>query len=239
MSDETRIYFAAVNTTNLCEAFVGLHVLESFADVRRLMDRYRPLFKSMALDSGAFTEMNTGEAIDLGEYIAFCHQHGAFYDFVASLDSITGGPDVNVRNWREMRDRGVQAVPTFHQGEPFSLLEDYCRETKMLGLGFQRPITNAREWLSECFNRIPRDVLVHGWGMTSYTDFPFYSVDSRTWFFEMRALMSVEGQGSSTIQCLTPSELLGLVVKRYLRLPLRAKWNGKDSGAQLSLLESA
>ncbi len=230
-----RIYFAAVNTSNLCESFKGEHVLESFADVRGLMDRYRPLFKSMALDSGAFSEMNSGKPIDLEEFIDFCHAHCGFYDFIASLDSIKGGIEVNVANWQQMLARGIKAIPTFHQGEPWSLLTDYCAEAPMIGLGFQRPIQNAREWLTECFTRIPSATLVHGWGMTNYTDLPFYSVDSRTWFFEVRALLAVQGQGAAAMACLTTAELIEIVKKKYLRLPARVAWGGSKAKPQLNL----
>lgn len=228
--NEPLVYFAGVNQSHWCDSFAGLRVLESFADVRALMDRYRPTFKSMALDSGAYTEMTTGEPIDLGELIEFCHEHGRFYDWIASLDSITGGVEVNVSNWQEMRRRGVHAIPTFHQGEPLSLLRDYCAETKMLGLGFQRPIDNARPWLDSCFAEIPADILVHGWAMTSYTDYPFYSVDSRTWFFEVRALMGVQGQGADALNCLTPRELVEIVQKKYLRGAKRVRWQGARPG---------
>lgn len=230
MRDAPRIYFAGVNQNFWCDNFAGLHVLETFADVRPGIDRYRPTFASMALDSGAFTEMTTGRPIDLGAYVEFCHQHGAFYEFIASLDSIDGGVDRNLANWREMLDRGVHAIPTFHQGEPLSVLSDYCASAKMIGLGFQRPIRDARVWLESCWARIPSDVLVHGWAMTNYTDLPFYSVDSRTWFFELRALLGVQGQGADALNCLTPRELLEIVQKKYLRAAKRVRWQGELTG---------
>jgi hypothetical protein len=221
------VYFAGVNQHQWCQAFRGEHVLESFADVQKLMDRYRPLFASMVLDSGAFSEMTTGKAIDLGRYADFCHEHGAFYRWVASLDSITGGVDANIDNWQALEKRGVSSVPTFHQGEPWSLLTDYCKAAPRVGLGFQRPIENARSWLDECFSRIPEGHKVHGWAMTSYTDYPFESVDSRTWMFELRALMAVEGQGADALRCLTPGELLDIVTKKNERLPRAERWSGR------------
>lgn len=236
-----RIYFAGVAQHFWCDAFANHRVLESFADVQPLMDRYRPTFKSMCLDSGAYTEFTTGKAIDLEAYIDFCQSHGKAYDFIASLDSIMGGVEVNIKNWWEMKQRGVYAIPTFHQGEPMSVLADYCEDVTMIGLGFQRPIKNAREWLDECFSVIPEKVLVHGWAMTSFTDYPFYSVDSRTWFHELRGLMSVEGQGAEAMKCLTQRELLDIVVKKYLRLPIRERWgiSSKADDGQLSLLTEA
>lgn len=231
-----RVYFAGVNQTHFCEQFKGHHVLESFADVRPLLDRYRPTFASMVLDSGAFTEMTTGKAVDLGEYIEFCQEHGAAYEWIASLDAIKGGAEKSVANWEAMKARGVDAMPTFHQGEPWSLLEDYCKATDRLGLGFQRPIKDARPWLEDCFARIPDRVRVHGWAMTNYTDFPFASVDSTTWLWELRALLGVEGQGADAIQCLTVGELIEIVQRKYLRLPKRQAWQGRKRVEQLSLL---
>lgn len=234
-----RIYFAGVAQHSWCDWFGGLHVLESFADVQGLMDRYRPTFASMCLDSGAFTEMTTGKPIDLGAYADFCLQHGHFYDFVASLDSIRGGVAANLANWQALKDRGVAAVPTFHQGEPMSLLRDYVASAPHIGLGFQRPIENARAWLDECFGHISAGTRVHGWGMTSYTDYPFHSVDSRTWFHEARALLSVEGQGAEALRCLTQRELLEIVQKKYLRLSKRRRWEGERPAVQGNLFGEA
>lgn len=226
------VYFAGVNTNPFCDAFAGLHVLESFADSPRLLDRHRPNFASMCLDSGAYSVMTTGVHIDLNDYIAFAKQHGAFYDFVASLDSIEGGVRKNIENWRAMRLAGVDAMPTFHSGEPIDLLKKYCEHSGRVGLGMQRPggkfPPNAvvRAFLRECFAVIPPTVKVHGWGMTNYTDFPFWSVDSTTWLWEYKALLGVHGQGSEVIACLTPNEIVQIVQKKYLRFGKRQLWEG-------------
>lgn len=230
----TRVYFAGVNQSHFCEAFAGLDVLESFADIRPVMDRYRPTFASMVLDCGAYTELTSGKPIDLGSYSDFCLEHGAGYEWVASLDSIGGGPAANVANWQAMLARGVHgAMPTFHQGEPLELLRDYCRETKRIGLGFQRPIKSAREWLASCFAVIPPGVQVHGWAMTAYTDLPFASVDSTTWLWEMKALQGAHGQGAEALRCLTTGELIAIVQKKYQRQAKRARWEGKPQQADL------
>jgi hypothetical protein len=232
------VYFAGVNQHHFCEAFRGLHVLESFADVRVLMDRYRPTFASMILDSGAYSVLSTGKPIDLGAYADFALTHHAGYRWVASLDSIDGGPDANIKNWEALKARGVDAVPTYHQGEPLSLLRDYCKSSPRVGLGFQRPIQHARRFLMEVFENVPAGHKIHGWAMTSYTDFPFESVDSQTWQFEVRALMAHAGQGSEALRCLTLRELIDIVQRKYERLPKQLRWELPDP-SQLSLLEVA
>ncbi len=218
-----RIYFAGVNQHNFCETFRGFHVLESFADVRSLLDRYRPLFASMILDSGAFSAMNSGRTIVLEEYAEFALKHRAAYNWCASLDSIDGGVDANLANWSRLHALGLKTVPTFHQGEPWELLKAYLGVTDRIGLGFQRPIVNAREWLTECFTHIPAGFKVHGWAMTNYTDLPFYSVDSTSWLFDMKGLLSVKGntQGMDALACLTQREILEIIQKKYERGPRR------------------
>jgi hypothetical protein len=236
-----RIYFAGVNTNPLCEAFAGLHVLESFADIRGLMDRHRPGFASMCLDSGAYSVMSSGVTIDLREYIAFAKRHGGAYDFVASLDAITGGVKENFDNLNAMRAAGIDAMPTFHSGESLEVLKVYCKASSRLGIGMKRPngkfppAPEVRKFLSDCFAVIPPTVKVHGWGMTSFTDFPFWSVDSTTWLWEARALMALSvrnqadglaGQGAEALACLTPTELIQIVQKKHLRFAKRQTWEG-------------
>lgn len=233
------VYFAGVNQTHFCERFVGRHVLETFTDSRPLYGRYRATFAGMALDCGAFSELRTGVPVDLGEYAAFCEEHGAFYEWVASVDSIRGGAEENVRNWRTLVDRGIDAMPTFHQGEPISLIREYCSRTDRLGLGFQRPIQNERPFLDEAFNHIPPHVKVHGWAMTNYTaDYPFASVDSTSWLHELKALrVSQTTQQGEPFAHLTDGELIEIIQKRYDRLPRMKKWGVRVVARQLGLLK--
>jgi hypothetical protein len=236
------IYFAGVNTNPVCEAFAGLHVLESFADIRNLLDRHRPLFKSMCLDSGAYSVMTTGKSVSLREYIKFAKAHGGFYDFVASLDSIGGSAEENLVNLEKMRDAGIDAMPTYHSGEPVELLRKYCASSSRVGLGVVRPngkmppSASVREFLKSSFAEIPASVRVHGWGMTNYTNFPFHSVDSTTWLWEVKALLSTKGQGAEALACLTPRECIEIVQKKYLRYGKRQAWGDFNESNNLENL---
>lgn len=227
-----KVYFAGVTTNPLADAFHGFDVLESFANAPPLLNRHRPLFRSMCLDSGAYSVMHAGLHIDLQDYIGFAKQHGAAYDFVASLDDIEGGPDKNLENLKAMYAHEIDAMPTYHSGEPLSLLRWYCQRVPRLGLGMRRPTglmppaREVREFLRGAFACIPPTVKVHGWGMTDYIDFPFDSVDSTTWMWEMKALLAVKGQGAEAVQCLTPSEIIAIVQKKYLRQARRQLWEG-------------
>jgi hypothetical protein len=221
----------------------GCHVLESFAIKARepWMVRYRPTFAGMMLDSGAYSVMSTGATVDLDAYIAYAVEHGRAYDIIVSLDVISGDVTERVkqglRNWRRMRDAGLDPLPVFHQGEPWSVLMDLA-STGKVGLGFQRPIACADEWLDGCFTHIPEGTRVHGFAMANekYTGrYPFHSVDSATWVYELKALSALKGQGSDVLQYMTQAELLRLVVLKYQRLPMASAWAGRQ---QLPLLSA-
>ena len=231
------VYFAGVNQIHFCEAFRGRHILESFADQRPLFGRYRATFAGVGLDCGAFSD----KSIDIGAYAAFVHEHGEFYDWVASLDSIRGGVSENLSNWQDLRDRGINAMPTFHQGEPIAILRAYCEQSARVALGFQRPIQNARAFLDEAFSNIPPHVKVHGWAMTNYTArYPFASVDSTSWLHELKALRATQTtQQGEPFAHLTDGELIDIIQKRYDRLPRMKLWQARPYSKQLGLLKES
>jgi hypothetical protein len=196
------------------------------------------------LDSGAYSEMTSGKPVDLGAYIAFAVEHGAAYDEIVNLDVISGAVaervDRGKRNLQAMRDAGIDALPVFHQGEPWSVLEEVAACGKV-GLGFQRPIRCADDFLSMCFERL-NGVRVHGFAMANerYTGrYPFASVDSATWLHELMALSALKGQGSDVLRYLTQGELLRLVIKKYERLPMASAWAGRSQGGLFDLPEAS
>ena len=243
-----RVYLAGPAQHSLCSWLDGHHVLESFANHlggdpdfkdkdNGNLARYRLTFASMALDSGAYSNMTAEKRgskapVTLGRYIEFAQRHGQFYDWSAVMDDITGGAEGNRRNWMKCRDAGIpRLMPVFHQGEPFSLLEEYCAGSDFVGLGFQRPIQNEAAWLDACFSRIPEGKWVHGFAMTNYLRWPFKSADSKTWLHEVLAMESESGQGRSALAYLTKRELTELVVKKYQRQWKQDLWRGTFGSA--------
>lgn len=241
-----KVFLATPGTQMHAEMMAGCNVLESFAlfATSPWMVRYRPTFMSLMLDSGAYSEMTRGKAVDLEAYIAYVQQHGAAYDIIANLDVISGDVkervDAGMRNLQRMRDAKIDALPVFHQGEPWSVLTDLASCGKV-GLGFQRPIKCGEEFLSECFSRLPAKTLVHGFAMANekFTGrYPFTSVDTATWVHELRALSAIKDQASDVLQYLTQGELLRLVLKKYERLPMATSWAGKEQGSLFDLIEN-
>lgn len=140
------IYFALGRADRLvCEHLIGQPVLESFAYQCSHFARYRPTWRSAFLDSGAFTELTQGVAIDLGAYIDFCLEHGAMYERIANLDDIRGDVARSQANHHRMLDAGIRALPVFHQGEAWSVLDEVVSSApdRFIGVGFQRPIRDA------------------------------------------------------------------------------------------------
>lgn len=236
------IYFAGPAQHSLCSWMDGHHVLESFANLiddgeDGNLSRYRLTFKSMALDSGAYSNMTARRAgkpdkVTMEGYIAFAKAHGEFYDWCASYDDIEGGAPGNLRNWVACSAAGVpRLMPVFHQGEPWSLLEEYCAASPYVGLGFQRPIKDDAAWLDGCFARIPERAWVHGFAMTSYLRWPFRSVDSKTWLHELLDLMQTSGQGRKALRFLTQPEMLQIVLKKYQREWRDDRWRGTFGAA--------
>lgn len=236
------IYFAGPAQHSLCSWMDGQHVLESFANLiddgdEGNLSRYRLTFASMALDPGAYSNLTAakhgrGPLVTIDGYIEHARAHGEFYDWCASFDDITGGADGNRRNWERCMAAGIpRLMPVFHQGEPWSLLEEYCSASNFVGLGFQRPIQDDVTWLDACFSRIPSHVWVHGFAMTSYLRWPFRSVDSKTWLHEVLALMQTSGQGRSALRFLTQPEMLQIVLKKYQREWRLDRWRGTFGAA--------
>lgn len=231
------VYLASPSNQMQADSLAGCYVLESFGlyAEAQWMTRFRPTFAGIMLDSGAYSVMSKGKKIDVQEYISYCKQHGAVYDKIVNLDVISGGVTERVdggkANLQLMRDAGIDALPVFHQGEPWSVLEELASSGKV-GLGFQRPIRCADEFLDECFSIIPSSTKVHGFAMTNadYTGrYPFDSVDSATIWYEYQALLSLSGQGSDVMQYQTPRELVEIILRKYHRLPMATAWRGKTS----------
>lgn len=246
------IYFAGPAQHSLCSWFAGHHVLESYANLIDKkkdpatgltysedgnLSRYRHTFRSMALDPGAFSNM-TAEArgqkplVTIEGYIKHAVAHGEFYDFCASFDDIRGGAKGNRKNWMRCMDAGIpRLMPVFHQGEPWSLLDEYCAASKYVGLGMQRPFRDTDQFLDGAFSRIKEGIWVHIFAGTSFLSYPATSVDSTTWKSEMLALMKTSGQGRTALRYLTQPEMLDIVLKSYPRRLKEARWAGPLVGA--------
>lgn len=162
------------------------------------------LYEGVMLDSGAFTAAFTEDTIDIEKYIDYCTSN--HYDFIIGLDEIPYDPKEGLRaelfdksarntyiNCNYMVRKGINVIPTFHQGEDFDYLRRYCDEYPIVSLGVSSKRLSALPFqlqhLDTCFNIIPKECKVHGLAITDFKlplIYPFYSVDSNTWQREAR-----------------------------------------------------
>lgn len=146
-------------------------------------------FRDWVLDSGAFSAHNSGATIHLDEYIEFCQQslidHAKLSEIFA-LDVI-GDWRESVHNTERMWAAGIEAIPTYHYGEPTDLLVSLCRDYPKVALGGAVGLAMPTKlaWAKQCFSRT-WPCKLHGFGFASeqyIMQLPFHSVDSSTWMF--------------------------------------------------------
>ena len=231
-----RVYLGtAADAVVRVEALRGAPILETFA--YPLAPKWRGHFKEVYLDSGAFTAWKQGGGVDVEAYI----DHALANDYVAvAADlSVTARPEDTLRHAERMGALGLPAVPAFHQGEPWDVLDYIAANYSYIGVGCTESSAQSSSvdrWLRSVFERVCKDgrptVRVHGYRLVSYAGkYPFYSVDSTSWS---------NGNGVSIeriqrqLPWLTPLESAKVVLAYYDRLPRCSRM--KDHAEQGFLL---
>ena len=194
----------------------GMPVLVSFAAQSKWLKRsWMTSFGSLLLDSGAFSEMNSGKKVDLMAYIDWAQQY-SFADAWAGLDSITGNWRQSMANYRAPGAWG--SFPTFHDSDPPELLSELIkmaqeRKSKWIGIGLVPPRGGKEIFMKETLEQIPDDLHVHAWACGMYTYFTrIDSTDSTNWFRDSFKLSK-----DPLTSHLTPAECLKIVLLRYER----------------------
>jgi hypothetical protein len=220
-----RVYLASPSNQMQTAMLNGMPVLMSYASYYPWLDQWLPSFDSLLIDSGAFSEMNTGKKIDLNAYADWASSI-EWADAWAGLDDINGDWERSLRNYE------AGGFPTFHDTDPPELLDELIPISldrgKWLGIGLKPPRGGKEEWLKETLSRIPREIHVHGFALRAYTHLPrLDSVDSTNWLLDSMKLRR-------DIPWLTLAEAVQLIVKRYKR------WTRtmpeKEESTQLNLL---
>ena len=204
-------YLASPNSQVQAASVGGMPVLLSCAIYAPWMDKYQASFDRVLIDSGAYSELNSGKVVDLDQYVDFAARFDGRADAIAGLDDIRGDWRRSLRNY----ERG--GFPTFHDTDPEELLPDLIDISRerggWLGVGVLPPRQGKRDWLQRTLERIPDDIHVHGWALRLYRDEPrLDSVDSTNWWRDGMKLRTLPDT-----KHLTYSECLDVVVKRYQR----------------------
>lgn len=205
------VYLASPNTQQQAGHCEEMNVLLSFAIFGKWMWQYQPSFRRVLIDSGAFSEMNSGKAIDIEAYKDWSHLWKPRAEAIAGLDDITGDWKRSLRNYQTID----WSFPTWHDTDPIELVDELvamAQERKTwLGIGLMPPRNGKERIVRGVLERIPSDVHVHGWALRTYTNIGrLDSVDSTNWWRDAMALRK-------QVPWLNYGECLGLIVKRYQR----------------------
>lgn len=224
------VYLASPATQQQAEHAAGMPVLLSFALAKGygwLNKGYQQAFSRILIDSGAFSELNSGIKVDGYAYSEWAALWNGHADAIAGLDDINGDWRRSLRNYEQ-----YGGFPTFHDTDPPELLTDLlpiARERgNWLGLGLIPPRHGKERWVRDACSQIPDDVHVHGWALREYTHVRrLDSVDSTNWWRDAMKIRTLPDTSH-----LAYGECLEIVVKRYQR------WNrtirdSKDDGPTL------
>lgn len=214
------VYLSSPNTQQQAHAANGMPVLLSFpiASPKIWLHRYLPSFDRILIDSGAFSEFNSGKVVDLAAYAEWSQEMMTRpnVDAAACLDDIRGDWRRGLKNWEAM----PWTFPVLHDSDPPEALDAILERTPAwLGLGMVPPRRGAR-WLGETLaalrERAPQ-IHVHGFALRGHIGALMrhagpISVDSTNWIFDVRAMLT-----NRLTAHLTPAECLDIIVKRYRR----------------------
>ena len=164
---------------------------------------------NIMLDSGAFTAWSKGKEVDLDAYIKFVKKIKKEYPYpvlAVNLDKIPGvsgrkpsqeeideSAKVGWKNYLYMRDKGIESIHVFHQGESFDWLKTMIKECPYIGISPCNDYADSKKdkWLYDTFSVLKREGMLgvtktHAFGMTSINllkKYPFYSADSSAYAF--------------------------------------------------------
>lgn len=189
--------------------------------------------RSWVLDSGAFSALNAGVAIDLGEFADYA---------LAALESddppeevfcldVIGDWRKGWENWLELDRRGVRTIPCYHSGEPVELLRDMAAASGKVALGgvaLVRMSKGKTDWFRRCFDAA-WPCLFHAFGMTTerlLRRLPFDSADSTNWktLSQMFGLWKAFGRGLAGRVGTGPSRAAEIAAHLAMETELEAQW---------------
>jgi hypothetical protein len=225
-----RIYLASPNTQQQAEHVCGMPVLLSYACWNKWLDGYSHTFSHILIDSGAYSELNSGKKVDGAAYQDWACRWKGHADAVAGLDDISGDWQRSLSNYEKFG-----GFPTFHDTDPLELLDDLIPIARTngnwIGLGLMPPRHGKEQWIRNACARIPDDIHIHGWALRAYSQIRrIDSMDSTNWWRDAMRLRTF-----AELSHLTYGECLEIIVKRYQRENRVTKLAADDISAQLDL----
>lgn len=203
-------------------------VLVSYLVVDKFRQRHdATCHRDWALDSGAFAVANSGQTVDLEQYIRDCHALMAADDppqDIFGLDVI-GNWRESLANYERMWAAGVPMIPTYHVGEPEHVLLTLARTYPKIALGGAVLYPKKIPWAQQCFARVwPKRI--HGLGFGGWPSLralPWHSVDATNWRLTPHAFGKWRSFDNRRIHLRDASVSLRMEVEHWLRDEQRAR----------------
>src|SRR6185312_13390256 len=177
------VYLSSPGSQAHADHLSGMPVLLSFACCGKWVKDYESSFGRVMLDSGAFSELNSGKKVDIGAYADWARARLHYVDAAAGLDDISGDWRRSLANYEAF----PEGFPTFHETDPPELLDELIamarQRGRWIGLGLLPPRGGKEKWVRAACERIPEDLHVHGWALRGYSHVArLDSLDSTNWF---------------------------------------------------------
>jgi hypothetical protein len=205
----TRIYLASPNTQQQAEHCQDMPVLLSFAVFSDWIYRYQQCFSRILIDSGAYSELNTGKKIDVLAYKDWSEQWFGVSDAIAGLDDIKGDYKKGLENLKIV----PWSFPTWHIRDPLEIIPDLVALAYERGkwLGMSCKEKGKEDILRKALELIPNDIHLHGWAMRQYSFLRrFDSFDSTSWWRNAMILRP-------KMPWLHLGECVEIIIKKYQR----------------------
>jgi hypothetical protein len=143
----------------------------------------------MFADSGAVSVHSLGATVTVREYGEWLQKWKHLFSFYANLD-VKGNVAEGLKNQKTLEGMGLEPVPVFHGGEPWSVLDDMIQDYPFVALGGMVGHTQSGSkamwrYLAKAFQMAKgKSVVFHGFGMAHWEilkSFPWYSIDTSGW----------------------------------------------------------
>jgi hypothetical protein len=238
-----KFYMAgALTLLGSSRAFANIHdeVLFSYYGESDCFLKNIDLFKDIFMDSGAFSAHTQGAKIDINEYADFINRYKNKLTLYANLD-VMFNPEQTLKNQEILEKKGCKPLPVFHLGEDIKFLDDYCGSYDYIALGgiaLPGPGSGKDKWLNDIFNRYPKHKF-HGFGvgdLSMMIKYPFYSVDSSSWFLGQKyGHLIYPDLSSGHYNDITPEKLKQVNMLGFSRHNIEESYNARNMFNILSI----
>jgi hypothetical protein len=224
---------------------IGPAILVSYFYLKKFISRIEHYsFRDWALDSGAYSAHNSGAVISLTDYIQICIHLKDRNDRLSPIEifalDVIGDWKASLKNTEKMWKSNIEAIPTYHVGEPWHVLKSLCAEYPKVAIGGMVGMMGGikARFAEQCFARVwPKKL--HGFGVGGETlilALPWHSVDATNWEVGPCKYGRWMAFGGQHVSVRGSSQNLRSEIEWYLKLERRAqvKW-----AKEMMMLESS